>query len=255
MLTHVIMHHRWRFQKHYLNLWNCQQFLVSSVGLSSLLYDTPVPLDFMLYVFIAAAADLEAVLLESNYCFGLVSLTILLILLPLKSLLLCVIIDAAAAVLGPLLLESNYCCHRWVKPPRRSFRVCWIFSSETQDTCIRLFFTLLLITVFLFSPVFKNTAPALTLSVARRSVNSCVRALKSATWTLAPHVWPSAGQRLEIANCMNCTNTNNRDKYKYKYETNTTTFDKYMKQIQSYRRPTNMIEACYLLEQSSGMFY
>ena len=126
----------------------------------------------------AAAADLEAVLLESNYCFGLVSLPILLILLHLKSLLLCVII-AAAAVLDPLLLESNYCCHRWVKPPRRSFRVCWIFSTETQDTCIRLFLTLLLITVFLFSPVFKNTAPALTLSVARRSVNSCVRALKS----------------------------------------------------------------------------
>ena len=128
--------------------------------------------------FIASAADLEAVLLESNYCFGLVSLTILLILLPLKSLLLCVI--AAAAVLDPLmLLESNYCCHRWVKPPRRSLRVCWVFSSETQDTCIRLFLTLLLITVFLFSPVFKSTAPALTLSVARRSVNSCVRALKS----------------------------------------------------------------------------
>ena len=205
----------------------------------------------MLCVFIAAAADLEAVLLESNYCFGLVSLPILLILLPLKSLLLCVII-AAAAVLNPLLLESNYCCHRWVKPPRRSFRVCWIFSSETQDTCIRLFLTLLLITVFLFSPVFKNTAPALTLSVARRSVNSCVRALKSATWTLAPHVWPSAGQRLEIANCMNCTNTNNRDKYKYKYETN---ISKYIKQIQSYRRPTNMIEACYLLERCSDIFH
>ena len=47
------------------------------------------------------------------------------------------------------------------------------------DTGYRLFLTLLLITVFLFSPVFKNTAPALTLSVARRSVNSCVRALKS----------------------------------------------------------------------------
>ena len=139
----------------------------------------PDPRDFLLCVFIAAAADLEAVLLESNYCFGLVRLPILLILLHLKSLLLCVII-AAAAVLDPLmLLESNYCCHRWVKPPRRSFRVCWIFSSETQDTCIRLFLTLLLIKVFLFSPVFKNTAPALTLSVARRSVNSCVRALKS----------------------------------------------------------------------------
>ena len=71
-----------------------------------------VPLDSLLCVFIAAAADLEAVLLESNYCFGLVSLPILLILLPLKSLLLCVIIANAAAVLDPLLLESNYCCHR-----------------------------------------------------------------------------------------------------------------------------------------------